>query len=347
MRICGRSRVGVVSGSVLAAFAFVALLAPSAGAAVPTAFPAAGTVELSSVAVRRAPRFGAARKMTLYQHRVDGRPQIVLAIGKRTVGAVQAQIASLTLRNAAAANALRLTARISGSSENRYRITIRDSATPGRDEFILSDGDSPLFEPFEYTETSLSELANHINAYSYPVRATVLAEGTPLAPLATTPLSGGQNGKDGTVWYRLNLPVRPFGQTGWVPAEAVNVRTIRRQVIIHRRAHFLEVRSRGRRIFRAPVATGRADRPTPLGKFYVAAKYVPPRNAAVSTFALELSAPAGLPDFLKGGVVGIHGTPLTHTVGHNASNGCIRVHSSTVLRLRRIVPLGTPVKIVR
>jgi lipoprotein-anchoring transpeptidase ErfK/SrfK len=168
----------------------------------------------------------------------------------------------------------------------------------------------------------------------------------PLAP-TTQPLAGGQDGNEGTLWYRLNLPVRPYGRTGWVPADTVSLRTVTKLIVIHRRAKFLEVRSNGRRVFRAPVATGRADRPTPLGYFYVAAKYRPPRNAAVSTYALELSAPAGLRDFLKGGVVGIHGTPLTHTIGKNASNGCIRVHNSTVLRLKALVPLGAPVKIVR
>jgi lipoprotein-anchoring transpeptidase ErfK/SrfK len=109
----------------------------------------------------------------------------------------------------------------------------------------------------------------------------------------------------------------------------------------------LQVYRNGQRIFRARVAVGRPDRKTPLGRFYVAAKYVPPRNALVSTYALELSAPAGLPDFLRGGVVGIHGTPATQTIGHAASNGCIRVTPATARKLRRIIPLGTPVRIVR
>jgi lipoprotein-anchoring transpeptidase ErfK/SrfK len=341
------SRHVVVLGAALAALACAFALAPRAAAAVPATFPAAGKVVSSAVTVRKAPRAGAARKMVLYQRRIDGHPQIVLAVGKRTVGAVRARTASMTVRNAAGATALRIVARAAGSSEHRYRITIHDSATPGLDRFELYDGGSLLFPAFEYAEGNIAELANHINSFSYPVRATVLVDGTPLAPTSLAPLAGGRNGKPGKVWYRLNLPIRPYGQTGWVPAESVNVRTTRTRVVIHRRAHFLAVYRAGRRIFRAPVATGRRDRPTPLGNFYVAAKYRPRANAAVSAYALELSAPAGLPDFLRGGVVGIHGTPLTHTIGKNASNGCIRVHNSTVLRLRRIVPLGTPVKVVR
>jgi hypothetical protein len=285
--------------------------------------------------------------MVLYQRRVDRHPQVVLAIGKRVIGAVPERTASLTLKNADGVSSLRLVARVSGRSENRYRFTVMDSSTPGNDQFIVYDRDTLLFDAFEYPEADIAALADHINAYSYPVRATLLFDGTALAPAFTAPLTGGVDGKAGQTWYRLNLPLKPYGQTGWVPAESVRVRTVTKRIVIHRRAHYLEVFSKGRRIFRAPVATGRSDRPTPLGNFYVAAKYRPPLNAAVSAYALELSAPAGLPDFLKGGVIGIHGTPLTHTVGRNASNGCIRVHDRTVLRLKRIVPLGTPIKIVR
>jgi lipoprotein-anchoring transpeptidase ErfK/SrfK len=46
-------------------------------------------------------------------------------------------------------------------------------------------------------------------------------------------------------------------------------------------------------------------------------------------------------------VVGIHGTPATWSLGKAASNGCIRVSPATALRLKRIVPVGSPVKVVR
>ena len=186
-----------------------------------------------------------------------------------------------------------------------------------------------------------------INSSPAPISARLLANGAPLAPLGFTSLTGGRDGNPGRVWYRLNLPIRPFGQTGWVPADAVDVRRTTKRVVIRRATKVLDVFRKGRRIFRARIAVGRPDRKTPLGNFYVAAKYVPQRNALVSTYALELSAPAGLPDFLRGGVVGIHGTPATYTIGKAASNGCIRVTPSTVRRLKRIVPLGTPVRVVR
>ena len=149
------------------------------------------------------------------------------------------------------------------------------------------------------------------------------------------------------VWYKVRLPVRPYGRTGWVRSEGVEVFTIRQRVVVKRRARVLEVYRGSRRILRTRVAVGRPGRPTPLGNFYVAAKYVPQRNSLVSTYALELSAPAGLSDFPGGGVVGIHGTPALYSIGQAASNGCVRVRPRTARALRRLVPLGAPVRVVR
>ena len=150
-----------------------------------------------------------------------------------------------------------------------------------------------------------------------------------------------------TVWYKVRLPVRPYGRTGWILAEQVDVHSIPIRVVVRRGSRALSVYRGGRRLLRTRVAVGRPDRKTPLGNFYVAAKYVPARNALVSTYALELSAPAGLSDFPGGGVVGIHGTPALGSIGQAASNGCVRVYPRVALKLRRLVPLGAPVKVVR
>jgi lipoprotein-anchoring transpeptidase ErfK/SrfK len=284
--------------------------------------------------------------MVIGQMRVDGRPQIVHAIGKRRVGATAGTAAQLTLTNTAGGGAVRLTAKVPGATANDFRVTVADGNVAGQDEFTLYDGVAP--RPVAFVEGDAANLVAQVNAAGLAVSASLLNASAPLAAAGTVlAFSGGRDGNEGVLWYRLNLPLKPYGQKGWVPAESVTLKPTTKMIIVHRRAKFLEVRANGRRVFRAPIATGRADRPTPLGNFYVAAKYRPPQNAMVSAYALELSAPAGLPDFLKGGVVGIHGTPATQTIGKNASNGCIRVHNSTVMRLKALVPLGTPVKIVR
>ena len=320
--------------------------AAEAASTPPSSFPAAGPVVWPSVGVRTAPRMTAKRKMVLRELRSDFRPQIVLALAARRIGAVAPAKARLTMPNTSGAPALVLTAREGGLDGNRFRVTVQDpEPEAGTDDLVISVGTSELFR-FPYNETDLASLAAFVNASAAPVTATVVGSG-PLYPILWTSLAGGHNGNPGQLWYKLNLPIRPFGQTGWVPADAVDVRPTKRRVVLHRASKVLEVFQGTRRIYRARVAVGRPDRKTPLGRFYVAAKYVPPRNALVSTYALELSAPAGLPDFLRGGVVGIHGTPATWSIGRAASNGCIRVRPSTALHLRRLVPLGTPVHVRR
>jgi lipoprotein-anchoring transpeptidase ErfK/SrfK len=323
----------------------VALLAPAAPAAV-SKFPAAGQLAWPSVAVRKAPSATAKRKMILHELRSDLRPQVVLAIGKRRVGYQAGAKAAATVTTPDGRPALAVVARDEGSGGNALRVRVEDAPSePGRDLLVVVQSGSQL--SFSFDETNLSGLAATLNASGFPVQvAQVLADGVPLTG-ADVALAGGRDGKPGRVWYKLNLPIRPFGQTGWVPEESVDVRPTKRRVVVHRNAKYLEVFEGARRIFKARVAVGRPDRKTPLGKFYVAAKYRPPMNALVSGYALELSAPAGLPDFLKGGVVGIHGTPATWSIGKSASNGCVRVTNRTVFRLKKIVPLGTPVRVVR
>ena len=321
------------------AIALALLVAPSASPAnPPSRFPAAGTLAQASVAVRKSPSTSARRVMTLLELRRDYRPQIVLAIGMRRVGYVPATHAQATLVNTSGQPALRVLARAEGTAGHVIRVTVQG----GRLWVYVNNS---LYEDFEAVDTAA--LANEINQRSPAITATPLAGGALADAPSYTDLRGGRNENPGRLWYKLNLPIRPFGQTGWIPADAAIVKPTTTRVVIRRGARVLDVLRNGRRVFRTRVAVGRPDRKTPLGNFYVAAKYVPPQNALVSTYALELSAPAGLPDFLRGGVVGIHGTPATYTIGRAASNGCIRVTPGVARALKRLVPLGSPVKVVR
>jgi lipoprotein-anchoring transpeptidase ErfK/SrfK len=54
-----------------------------------------------------------------------------------------------------------------------------------------------------------------------------------------------------------------------------------------------------------------------------------------------------LSDWPGGGVVGVHGTNTPWLIGQAVSHGCVRLRNSDVLALRKLVRVGTPVKIVR
>ena len=53
-----------------------------------------------------------------------------------------------------------------------------------------------------------------------------------------------------------------------------------------------------------------------------------------------------LTDWPGGGVVGIHGTDQPSLIPGHPSHGCVRVPNGAILALARLMPLGTPVRIV-
>jgi lipoprotein-anchoring transpeptidase ErfK/SrfK len=258
---------------------------------------------------------------------------------------VAATHAKLTLKNTSDVNAFVLTARNAGTAGNRISATVIDGVT--QDTLELRTGAAgTLLASIPYDEADLATLAATVNGMALAVKAAAITTTTgPLKPRAATHLTGGTAGKPGRVWLKVVIPARPLNRKGWIPSSAANVKPTQKRIVVNRSTHWLSVYNGSKRVFHTRVATGRPDRRTPLGLFYVAAKYRPPFNAMVTAYALELSAPAGLPDFALGGVIGIHGTPAVQTLGHNASNGCIRVSPSAAIRLKQIIPHGTPVRV--
>ena len=76
-------------------------------------------------------------------------------------------------------------------------------------------------------------------------------------------------------WYRISLPGRPNGRTGWVPAASVDLKPIRKEIVIDRSERTLELRNAGRVVLRTRVAVGAYGMETPLGRFYIDGE-VPP-----------------------------------------------------------------------
>jgi hypothetical protein len=146
-------------------------------------------------------------------------------------------------------------------------------------------------------------------------------------------------------WYRISLPGRPNGRTGWVPAGSVDLKPVRKEIVIDRSERTLELRSAGRVVLRTRVAVGAAGMETPLGRFYVMAKFRP-SAPILGAFAFETSAYSKLSEWPGGGIVGIHGTNTPSLLGQAVSHGCVRVANDAILRLRGLVPVGTPIRIV-
>ena len=104
-----------------------------------------------------------------------------------------------------------------------------------------------------------------------------------------------------------------------------------------------------------PVATGQAAFPTPTGHYKIIEKQVDPTWFPPSSpWAAGLGPiPPGVSNPLgtrwmgtSAPAIGIHGTPVTSSIGTHASHGCIRMYIHDAETLYRQVEIGTPVIIV-
>jgi lipoprotein-anchoring transpeptidase ErfK/SrfK len=178
-------------------------------------------------------------------------------------------------------------------------------------------------------------------------RVTVLRQFRPdYRPQVVLALSQRSDPESGApTWYRISVPGRPNGRTGWIPATAADLRPVRELIHIDLSARRLELWSKGRLVLKTRVAVGRRGMETPRGLFYVTWKLVP-SVSALGKFALETSAYSKLSEWPGGGIVGIHGTYEPQLLGQAVSHGCVRVSNRDILRLRAGVGLGTPIRIV-
>jgi lipoprotein-anchoring transpeptidase ErfK/SrfK len=148
-------------------------------------------------------------------------------------------------------------------------------------------------------------------------------------------------------WYRVQLPLKPNGATGFVRASAVEVSRVRTRILIDVSARRLSFFRGGKRILKTAVAVGSPATPTPTGHYYVNQLLVPadtsgpfgPGAIGISAFSDVLTG------WVQGGPIAIHGTNEPWSIGKAASNGCVRVANPVLLRMFRSTRAGTPVVI--
>lgn len=159
---------------------------------------------------------------------------------------------------------------------------------------------------------------------------------------------------DGRLWTRIRLPARSASRTGWVPRHdlgAYHIVTTAMRIDLRTLTATLD--DGGRQVWRAPIATGSATDPTPTGRFYVRSRIVPVEDGLArpdgfyGAFAFGTSAYApNLSDWPGGGIVAIHGTNRPALIPGRVSRGCVRLSNTRIARLRKLMPLGTPVEVV-
>ena len=151
---------------------------------------------------------------------------------------------------------------------------------------------------------------------------------------------------DGAAWLRIRVPGRPNGRTGWVRRSALGpLQVVRTQLVIDRGRLRATLRRDGRRIGSAPIGVGAPGTPTPAGRFYIRELLKAP-GGIYGPWAFGTSAYSSLSEWPGGGVVGIHGTAQPELLPGRVSHGCIRVRNADIRRLVRLMPIGTPVRIL-
>ena len=170
---------------------------------------------------------------------------------------------------------------------------------------------------------------------------------TPEGTAHTLLVLGRRDGPDGRVWVHVRLASLPNGATGWVPRAAVSgYRSVRTRLLVDLGRLRVTLLRNGRAVLRAPAGVGLPQFPTPRGRFLIRNKLVRFRSPFYGPLAFGTSARSPvLTDWPDGGFVGIHGTNRPDLIPGRVSHGCIRLRNPDIVRLGRLMPVGTPVTI--
>jgi len=175
----------------------------------------------------------------------------------------------------------------------------------------------------------------------------------PIAPLGGGPtilLVRRSTRIDGRLWLRVVLPIRPNGSEGWIPADVVRMSKNRTRIIIRQELRRIDVYRSGKRVQKFRIAVGKAETPTPYGRFAIAEEI--PTNIPggfLGPFVLPLTGHSRVLNEYAGGNgrVAIHGTSEPQVIGTRASHGCIRLYNRDIRKLSAMVKPGTQVEIRR
>lgn len=148
-------------------------------------------------------------------------------------------------------------------------------------------------------------------------------------------------------WYRVQLPIRPNGATGYVRARDVELFRVRTRIEVDLSERRIDFFRGGHRVLRVTAAIGEDATPTPTGRFYVNQRLLSgdpagpygPGGIGISAFSPVLSG------WTQGGPIAIHGTNDPGSIGEAASYGCLRIQNRHAERMLRANTEGTPVVI--
>ncbi len=151
-------------------------------------------------------------------------------------------------------------------------------------------------------------------------------------------------------WLKVDLPLNPNGQTGWIRAADVTVTSTDYAIHVFLDERILEYWEGDVMLLSVPVVVGADATPTPTGMFYVTDP-LPFANAngVYGSYALGLSGFSNTLDSFNGGPpqLALHGTNNPTLLGTAASHGCVRIRNDIINQIAQTAVPGTPVYIVQ
>jgi lipoprotein-anchoring transpeptidase ErfK/SrfK len=122
--------------------------------------------------------------------------------------------------------------------------------------------------------------------------------------------------------------------------------TVHTHLYINRGSLHATLKRYGKVVFNTRVGVGKSYWPTPRGEFYVRDKMTGFGNPVYGPIAFGTSARSPvLTDWPGGGFVGVHGTNEPGILPGHVSHGCIRMPNASILKLARLMPVGTPLTV--
>ena len=220
---------------------------------------------------------------------------------------------------------------------------LRSEARQKPKSFVLSSGKEELYRyAFVIRRAVVRSAPRRTSA-----RVAILDRWTPEGTTNLVLVLEGRRTNRG-IWIKVRLPILPANRTGWVKRKALSDwKEVRTRLVVDRRRLRATLYRRGKVVFRAPVGVGIAQWPTPRGEFFIRNQLYGFGNPVYGPIAFGTSARSPvLTDWPGGGFIGIHGTNQPHILPGRVSHGCIRLRNGDILRLARLMPVGTPLTVL-
>ncbi len=148
-------------------------------------------------------------------------------------------------------------------------------------------------------------------------------------------------------WYLVRLPILPNNSVGYVRSTDLgNLHAVYTHLYVNREAMTATLKRNGVTVFATRVGVGHTYWPTPAGQFYIRDELTDFHDPFYGPIAFGTSArSAVLTDWVDGGFVGVHGTDTPQIIPGRVSHGCIRMVNTAILRLAKLMPVGTPLTV--